>query len=210
MPITKSGQDEAPTWCELSYFEVVPLAAGETREFARRGKREKIIVGSGQCRIQRGGQAVEGEYKTNVDLEGDGDYFEVTAGDGPTTLVWMCGDWEDETASGIFTVDKGDGREDKGDAVDYSKETSFDCHYHDCDEYWILFAGSGVAVSEGQSYDVGPGDCVATGMGFHHDFPVVHEPVKSVYFETGLEGQQRRGHLWNHTHGEAVPQAERV
>ena len=113
MPITKSGQDEAPTWCELSYFEVVPLAAGETREFARRGKREKIIVGAGQCRIQRGGQAVEGEYKTNVDLEGDGDYFEVTAGDGPTTLVWMCGDWEDETASGIFTVDKATGARTK-------------------------------------------------------------------------------------------------
>ena len=99
MPITKSGQDEAPTWCELSYFEVVSLAASETREFARRGKREKIIVGAGQCRIQRGGQAVEGDYKTNVDLEGDGDYFEVTAGDGPTTLVWMCGDWEDEVRS---------------------------------------------------------------------------------------------------------------
>ena len=67
-----------------------------------------------------------------------------------------------------------------------------------------------MAVSEGKSHEVGPGDCVVTGMGLHHDFPIVHEAVKSVYFETGLEGEARRGHLWDHTHGVAVPQAERV
>ena len=59
----------------------------------------------------------------------------------------MCGDWETETSSGIFQVGKSDEREDKGDAVDYAKETSFDCHYHDCDEYWILYEGSGVAAT---------------------------------------------------------------
>jgi mannose-6-phosphate isomerase-like protein (cupin superfamily) len=122
----------------------------------------------------------------------------------------MCGNWRGETASGLFNVGISDGREDKGDAVDYPKETSFDCHYHDCDEYWVLFAGRGIAVSENASYEVGPGDCVATGMGFHHDFPIAHEPVSAVYFETELEGPGRRGHLWNHTHGEAVPQTERV
>ena len=41
MPITKSGQHNAPAWCGLSYFEVVTLAKGETRDFVRRGKREK-------------------------------------------------------------------------------------------------------------------------------------------------------------------------
>ena len=49
----------------------------------------------------------------------------------------------------------------------------FDCHFHDCDEYWILFAGRGIAVSEGKRYEVASGDCVATGMGHHHDFPIV-------------------------------------
>ncbi len=209
MPISKSGEDRAPTWCGLKYFEVVTLAAGETRAFARRGEREKIIVGAGRCEIRIGDEVLTGEYKTNLDLVAADDQFVVRALDDPATLVWMCGDWEEETSSGIFTVDKGDVREDKGDAVAYAKETSFDSHYHDCDEYWILFEGSGVAVSEGRSYEVEPGDCVATGMGFHHDFPIVHAPVKSVYFETGMAGQQRRGHLWNHTHGVAVPQTER-
>lgn len=210
MPITKSGEDHAPAWCGMSYFEVVTLSKGEERTFVRRGKREKIIVGAGTCEIHFGDQVVAGEFKTNVDLAGADDHFAVRALDDPATVVWMCGDWAEETGSGIFQVGKTDGREDKGDAVDYAKETSFDCHYHDCDEYWILFEGCGVAVSEGRSYEVGPGDCVVTGMGFHHDFPLVHEAVKSVYFETGLEGEKRRGHLWNHTHGEAVPQGERV
>lgn len=210
MPITKSGEDSAPAWCGLSYFEVVSLGKGETRDFARRNKREKIIVGAGTCEIRFGDQVVAGEFKTNVDLLGADDHFVVRSLDDPATVVWMCGDWAAETSSGIFMVGKSDGREDKGDAVDYAKETSFDCHYHDCDEYWILYEGRGVAVSEGQSYAVGPGDCVATGMGFHHDFPLVHEPVKAVYFETGLEGAGRRGHLWDHTHGVAVPQQERV
>ncbi len=209
MPITKSGRGQMPSWCELSYFEVLTLATDENRELLRRARREKLIVGAGQCRIQSGGQVVTGEYGTNIDLVDEDDHFALSAIGGPTTLVWLCGDWAAETSSGIFTVAKSDGREDKGDVVDYLKETSFDAHYHDCDEYWILFEGCGVAVSEGHSYEVGPGDCVATGMGFHHDFPMVSEPVKSVYFETGLEGQKRRGHLWNHTHGEAVPQEER-
>lgn len=109
----------------------------------------------------------------------------------------------------IFAVDGVDEREDRGDAVDYSKEMSFDSHYHDCDEYRILFAGCGVAVSEGQSYEVELGDCVVTGMGFHHDFPRVHALVRTVCFEAELEGQCRKGHLWEHTHGAAVPRTER-
>ena len=138
------------------------------------------------------------------------EYFVVSGLDGLTTVMWICDDWVGETASGTFAVDGADGREDRGDAVDYSKETSFYSYYHDCDDYWILFAGCGVAVSEGQSYEVEPGDCVVMGMEFHHDFPRVHAPMRAVYFETELERQCRKGHLWEHTHGAAVLRTERV
>ena len=94
--------------------------------------------------------------------------------------------------------------------MSYPKTTLFDNHFHDCDEYWILFEGRGVAYSEGRRYEVGVGDCVATGMGHHHDFPEVFEPVRAVYFETDLEGRRRAGHLWEHTHGPAAPQPARV
>jgi len=94
--------------------------------------------------------------------------------------------------------------------VEYPKFTNFDSHYHDSDEYWIVFEGLGIAVTEDKSYKVGPGDCIATGMGHHHDFPQVFEPIRAVYFETTLEGLGRQGHLWEHTHGPAQPKENRV
>ena len=78
-------------------------------------------------------------------------------------------------------------------AVRETRQPLLDGLQKGCDEYWILFAGSGVAVSEGKRYEVSAGDCVATGMGHHHDFPVAHEPVRAVYSETTMEGEKRRG-----------------
>src|SRR5690606_21474727 len=127
------------------------------------------------------------------------------------TLVRMCGRWGDMTGgSGIFGVTNSNNPSDGGDPVDYPKATNFDRHFHDCDEYWVILKGSGIAVSEGKSYKVGPGDCVATGMGHHHDFPQAFEPIKAVFFETTLRGQKRLGHLWEHTHGPAEPDWTRV
>jgi mannose-6-phosphate isomerase-like protein (cupin superfamily) len=200
----------APAWCEMPYFEIVELPAGATHTFERQGQKEKVIVGKGKCRIAFGGKTVTAEEHANLDLKGTDAPFEVeTLSD--TTLIRMCGHWGDDTGgSGIFTARVSQSPHDVGDPVAYAKGTNFDCHYHDCDEYWILFEGRGVAVSEGKHYAVGPGDCVATGMVWHHDFPQVFEPVKAVYFETTMEGEKRRGHLWNHTHGPAQPKVDRV
>lgn len=73
------------------------------------------------------------------------------------------------------------------------------------DKYWILFGGRGMAVSEGQFYEISVGNCLATRMGNHHDYPQVFETMRGVYFETTRKGQKRLGHLWNHTHGPAQP-----
>jgi mannose-6-phosphate isomerase-like protein (cupin superfamily) len=43
---------------------------------------------------------------------------------------------------------------------------------------------------------VNAGDCIATKMGDHHDFPIVKEKIHGVYFETTLKGEKRLGHLW--------------
>jgi mannose-6-phosphate isomerase-like protein (cupin superfamily) len=194
----------------MEFFEVVRLLPGETLAFGRIGKKEKLIVSEGECQIAFGNRVIAAKSGTNLDLQTPEESFQVIKTFSDATLVRMCGRWGDETGgSGLFTVIKSDKPQDRGDAVDYPKETTFDSHYHDCDEYWILFEGGGIAVSEGRAYEVGPGDCVATGMGHHHDFPKVHAPVKAVYFETTLEGRKRRGHLWNHTHGPAQPKAER-
>jgi len=209
MPVFKSGKGLAPQWCEMEYFEIVPLAAGDAHRFQRTGKKEKLIVSDGHCRIAFAGCTVDAREKTNLDLVGPEGQFEVIEVLSDSVLVRMCGRWGDECGgSGLFAAKEG--WDDKGDPVDYPKETGFDNHYHDCDEYWIIISGRGLVVSEGKSYEVGPGDCLATGMGHHHDFPQVYEPIKAVYFETTMEGRKRRGHLWEHTHGPAEPQTDRV
>ena len=210
MPVFRSGAD-VPAWCELTFFEIATVPAGSGRCFPRRAAKEKLIVGRGRCRIEGAGEARDGEVGSNVDLSPVSGGFNVTAGDVPVTVIRMCGQWGDETGgSGLFAVSESAQPADRGDPVAYAKSTNFDSHYHDCDEYWIIWEGSGVAVSEGRSYDVSAGDCVATGMGHHHDFPQVQMPVRAVYFETTLEGAKRRGHLWEHTHGPATPRRDRV
>ena len=211
MPVFKSGKGLAPKWCELEYFEIMELPVGSTHTFERIGRKEKLIVGKGTCRIAYAGQTTLAEKGANLDLADAEDHFEVLEALSETILIRICGRWGEETGgSGLFAVHEDDARQDDGDPVDYPKATSFDNHYHDCDEYWIIFEGRGTAVTEGISYEVGPGDCIATGMGHHHDFPQVQEPILAVYFETTTEGQKRPGHLWNHRNGPAHLRKDRI
>ena len=210
MPVFRSGAGQAPAWCEMRSFDIVTLQPGESHTYERTGKKEKLIVGRGACSVRAGSKTHEAVEGTNLDLTGDGAFAvgDVTA---PTTLIRMCGDWDEELGgSGLFGGPASDDPKDHGDPVNYPKNTNFDRHFHDCDEYWIFFEGRGVAVSEGKHYEVGPGDCLAIGMGHHHDLPIVTEPVRAVFFETTMEGQKRRGHLWEHTHGPAEPRVDRV
>lgn len=209
MPIFTSGKGQAPAWCEMQYFDIVELQPGQQHTYERQGKKEKLIVGRGRCRVWAAGREVVAEEKVQLDLvEG---CFEVKEVEERTVLIRMCGDWGEECGgAGVFTMANSEKPQDAGDRMEYPKFTNFDCHFHDCDEYWILFEGNGLVYSEGQPYLVGPGDCVATGMGHHHDLPRVDATIRGVYFETTMEGQKRRGHLWNHTHGQAQPRLERV
>jgi mannose-6-phosphate isomerase-like protein (cupin superfamily) len=210
MPVFRSDET-APSWCEMRSFDVIYLNPGESRQFTRREPREKLIAGRGGCQVVIGSIAAELPERQIFDLPNGETIFEARAGSEPVTLILMSGTWGDEIGgAGIFGGVEEDNPKDGGDPVSYPKRTKFDSHYHDCDEYWIVFEGRGTAVSEGMHYQVGPGDCLATGMGHHHDLPLVSEPIRSVFFETTLEGQKRRGHLWDHTHGKAQPQAERV
>lgn len=211
MPVFQISTQEIPTWCELRSFEITELPIGATYSFERRAPKEKLIVGAGSCAITYASESVSAKAGANLDLREGEAGFVVTETHEPTTLIHMAGNWGDQTGgSGLFRVQKTEQPKDSGDPCDYPKETNFDRHYHDCDEYWIIYSGSGVAVSENQHYEVKVGDCIATGMGHHHDFPIAREPVRAVYFETTLEGAKRLGHLWNHTHGTAQPKPERV
>ena len=88
--------------------------------------------------------------------------------------------WSDVTSAGIFRVEP-NGR--------------FDLHYHDCDEYWLIFAGRArVTVGTG-TYEVGPGDIVCTPTGTEHDVIGVYETLEGFWFEARTPEGGRVGHL---------------
>lgn len=211
MPVFRSDRESAPAWCEMEYFEIVELPAGSTHTFRRIGRTEKLIVCAGRCCIASGEQTTVAEAGANLDLTASDQHFNVVEVHSDVILVRMCGHWSEPTGrSGRFSARTSEDIPERGDPSDYPKTTSFDNHFHDCDEYWIIYRGRGIAVSEGKQYEVRSGDCVATGMHFHHDFAQVFEPVEAVFFETTLEGAKRLGHLWEHTHGPAQPKRDRM
>ena len=214
MPVFRSGPGRAPAWCEMESFDLVELDPGQTHAFSRLARKEKLIVANGKCRVAFGGRTVDAGVNANLDLAGPDDHFEIVEITEPVALIRLCGRWGEEVGgSGLFDGKPAapyDPDQDAGDPVDYPKNTHVDCHFHDCDEYWIIFQGTAEAVTEGKHFPIGPGDCVATGMGHHHDIPIAHGVYRAVYFETTMEGRKRHGHLWEHAHGPAEPDPLRV
>lgn len=210
MPVFRQDSASIPDWCELRHFELVELGAHEALTVDRRQPREIVlsVQGTGQFADARGSCALaEGQFAAVPD---DVERYTMRAADRPATFMRLCGRWGAEIGGcGVFRVNPGDGPKNVGDPVTYPKLTGVDSHYHDYDEYWIVLEGSGVVRVGAGEFVVRRGDCVATGMGHHHDIPIVHSPFKAVYLETTLGRQKRIGHLWNHKHGNAVPDPAR-
>lgn len=90
-------------------------------------------------------------------------------------------EWSGVTSAGVFRVRFSGGR--------------FDCHYHDCHEYWLVFRGKAKVMTEGQTFYVGPGDIVCTKAGDEHDVVEVYEDFESFWFEEATPAGGRIGHL---------------
>ena len=90
-------------------------------------------------------------------------------------------DWSQVTGAGVFRVPREGGK--------------FDCHYHDCNEYWLVFRGKAKILSEGREYYVKPGDIVCTKAGDEHDVLEVYEDLEAFWFEDATPAGGRIGHL---------------
>jgi len=205
----RSGQ-APPRWGELTAFFIHNLGVDEAAAFPPSDGRERLLVTNGTCQIQYDGGSQVLKEAQFLDFPAGKAYTAVGNSEG-AQAVRLIGRWKDELGGcGVFRVRNSPDWTNKGDPVFYPKHTSVDSHYHDCDEYWILLEGTGEAVVGARRFPLCRGDCLAIGMGHHHDFPNAPEPVKAVFFETTLEGEKRVGHLWQHTHGAAHPKPERT
>lgn len=90
-------------------------------------------------------------------------------------------EWSGVTSAGIFRVPTQDGR--------------FDCYFHDCHEYWLVFQGKAKIRTEGQTFYVQPGDIVCTRAGDEHDVLEVYEDFAAFWFEDETPEGGRIGHL---------------
>jgi mannose-6-phosphate isomerase-like protein (cupin superfamily) len=88
--------------------------------------------------------------------------------------------WSDVTSAGMFRVEAND---------------RFDLHYHDCDEYWLVFAGRARVQVGSQTNEVEAGDIVCTPAGTEHDLVGVYETLEAFWFESRTPPGGRIGHL---------------
>jgi len=88
--------------------------------------------------------------------------------------------WSDVTSAGTFRVEPGG---------------SFDRHFHDCDEYWLVFSGRARVLVGSSSYTVSAGDIVCTPTGSEHDVEGVFETLEAFWFEASTPPGGRVGHL---------------
>lgn len=105
-------------------------------------------------------------------------------------------EWCKVTSAGMFRVPAEGGH--------------FDCHYHDCNEYWLIFRGKAKVQSEGRSYYVKAGDILCTKAGDEHDILEIYEDLEGFWFEDATPPGGRIGHLHRDevkTKGHAVTSA---
>jgi mannose-6-phosphate isomerase-like protein (cupin superfamily) len=199
MPLYKCS-DSLPEWSELDFIEIINISIGEEKFLKQKSLKEKLFIGKGSCEVMKDGNSSLMKREDFFEFAEHGKEIKIKSEE-DSIVIHVGGKWSNETGScGVFKINNSQHPENIGDPVDYGRTTEFDNHFHDCDEYWIIFQGSGIAVSEGKKYVLMPGYFLATKMGDHHDLPEVYEEIHCVWFETSLKGKKRTGHLWNHTH----------
>lgn len=212
MPVVKRWQD-LPEWSKIKKYERIRIYKDDAVEIHEEypGVCFRVLVG--RVTVEENGK--------RIDLESEDNYFSETGHFKVyyrlryileySEIMLICGSWKEVQHLGNFKVQEFKTLlpVNEGTEADYYRNTFFDNHYHDFDEYWIVWEGRGVVQTEGKLIEVEPGDCVCTGKGHHHDFPVVHELISSIALETELEGAMRTGHLWEHRDGKAEPDPER-
>ncbi len=201
MPLLKCGE-QLPEWSELDFIKILEIKKDEIISLIQKSIKEKIFIGEGCCEIYLDSNNLKSKREDYLNLNNPGSEIRINAEE-DCILIHIGGSWSDETGScGVFKMNNNESPGNAGDPVEYDRRTKFDNHFHDCDEYWIIFKGSGLAVSEDKKYELKPGYFLATKMGDHHDLTNVYEDIHAVWFETSLRGKKRIGHLWNHTHSE--------
>lgn len=123
------------------------------------------------------------------------DYFDIPAsgatitnsGQSMVELVRVMGHWDHTVRNEICMFRP-------GNPCDY--------HYHDGDEYWVVFRGHFTIDYNGMRIPMKPGELLAAGKGIPHGTLDPEEAMNAIVMAMPLEDAKRDGHLNHKNNGE--------
>lgn len=175
------------------YYQDRPLPASVRIEPTT--PKDRITVVSGQVQVETESGRVTLHKRDYFDIPASGATV-TNSGQSMAELVRVMGHWDHTVRNEICM---------------FRPENPCDYHYHDGDEYWVIFRGHFTLDYNGMRIPVGPGDLLAAGKGIAHGALAPEEAMNAIVMAMPLEDGKRDGHL-NHrnqgdpTIGRDVPQ----
>lgn len=163
-----------------------------TRHIVPTHPRERVMVTFGEVAVENRTGRYTLQRRDWMDLPEEG----ITVYNNTQThaeLVRVAGHWADTVRMEICLFDS---------------EYACDYHFHDSDEYWIVFRGHFTLNYHNRKFRMRPGSMLAAGMGFEHGAIQPEEQFQAVVMATQLEGEMRDGHLLRGPHGDPLPNRE--
>lgn len=166
------------------YYQDSPLPSSVRLEPTT--PQDRITVVSGQVQVE----TEDGRVTLNKR-----DYFDIpptgatvtNSGQSMVELVRIMGHWDHTVRNEICMFRP-------GNPCDY--------HYHDGDEYWLVFRGNFTLDYNGMRIPVGPGDLLAAGKGIPHGALQPEQVMNAIVMAMPLEDAKRDGHLNHQNQGE--------
>jgi mannose-6-phosphate isomerase-like protein (cupin superfamily) len=202
---TREQLANRPSWVEISDFEIFTLDQAYEdkgiRKFEKTAEREVIVaLGSeliaesemGRATLKRrdwleippGGMAVSSMRSVTTPHYASSTYY-------PAEAIRIAGTWDHINHISIFQ---------------FRADRPLPVHYHDFNEYWLLFRGHPLATHDDDELHLHPGTLLATRTGHEHGIAKPEETVEGVGLQTSLVGRKRQGHLHRDVDGPPDPQ----
>jgi mannose-6-phosphate isomerase-like protein (cupin superfamily) len=176
-----------PYW---GYYQDSPLPS--SRRIEKTHPKQRITVLSGDVQAESSAGRVTLHKRDYFDIPDEGATL-TNVGTSMAEVGHVLGHWKGTIRNEICMFQP-------GNPCDY--------HYHDGDEYWVIFRGHFTLDYNGRKVPVGPGTLMAAGKGYEHGALDPEETMNGIVMAMPLEDQERDGHLNRENNGEPVPGRE--
>jgi len=207
MPVIRNYQcDAIPEWSQVKLYKKYYLKEGETLEIDTGCSKAAVFIYAGYVKVEA--EDKSWDLCSAKPAHAPIDYIQLPVGKFKVSTktfpgFWLsgceiyviAGEWVGWTVVSNFMVENSLFPENPGDPMDCKTKTTFENHFHDFDEYWIVACGGGYVWDNDTVYEVNPGDMVITKRGTHHCFVETKNFTRCVAFKARLGGLCRLDNL---------------